>query len=462
MNPEPMTPGGVLRALAAAVDTNPDRWPGRDQWTPGADVDGLRDGGWAYVLPAAWATLTGRPGGDVLAVLHGRGALAVPESKRRKSEWTAPGPRWAGKPAAYKVSLAALADPPPDVDTLPAVTAPPTSTAPASPGPPDPDPFWDAITTDRETATWAAINGVREPADPQDGGRDCPDCGAPTHWAGGYTALVCTRGKRIRIGRDRLAADRAARYADRTRRAIPAGPSALELAETAEDAAVIADRLRGMRELLDKIPRGHPSRAAAVRGIVRIDRLAERCQAARTAVDVDSAEDDADILAAAMAGLIQTARKLARGPESADPARPAGHPLLRFFRGHDGAYGYDDDGQDVEPDDDDGQDDDDDAEELADVQPAPPGNLPLCGPCWRQGQSTPAVVRLDPHHRDGQHGIDVCAAHLPGFGPGPQIIIDYRLGRPMLPPPRFPLPAARRPPERHLIMIGPNTAVIRQ
>lgn len=107
------TPGGVLRALAAAVDTDPARWPGRDGYMPGADVDGLRDDEWLYVLPAAWRAITGSPGGDVLAVLHGRGDLAVPDANRRKSQWATKGPRWAGRPPCYKIRLSALADPAP-------------------------------------------------------------------------------------------------------------------------------------------------------------------------------------------------------------------------------------------------------------------------------------------------------------------------------------------------------------
>jgi hypothetical protein len=108
------SPREVLAALAAAVAADPARWPARDGYQPGPALDGLRDGEWLHVLPAAWKRITGQPGAAVLAVLHGRGDLAVPDSARSKGEWAAKGPRWAGRPTGYRVRLATLAAPPPD------------------------------------------------------------------------------------------------------------------------------------------------------------------------------------------------------------------------------------------------------------------------------------------------------------------------------------------------------------
>jgi hypothetical protein len=84
-----------------------------------AQLDGLRDDAWLYVYPAAWERLadeTGITEKTVLRELHSAGDLHVPESKRRRGEWTAPGPRWAGMPAVYKIRLAALDTAPADDD----------------------------------------------------------------------------------------------------------------------------------------------------------------------------------------------------------------------------------------------------------------------------------------------------------------------------------------------------------
>lgn len=190
------SPREVLAALAAAVAADPARWPGRDGYQPGGQLDGLRDGEWLHVLPAAWARITGRPGAAVLAVLHDRGDLAVLDSARSKGEWAAKGPRWAGRPTGYRIRLAALTDPAPDPD--PAITAWQAATRPpgrreasaAAPGVPAAFSARLAPDTDPAAPSWRDGLGAEIP------GMQCPDecpCGGAgvIRYASGGTGAVC-------------------------------------------------------------------------------------------------------------------------------------------------------------------------------------------------------------------------------------------------------------------------------
>lgn len=172
------TPREVLAALAAAVAADPARWPGRDGYQPGPGLDGLRDGEWLHVLPAAWKRITGQPGVAVLAVLHGRGDLAVPDSTRRRGEWAVRGPRWAGQQTGYRVRLAAVEDPPPDPAPAP---APGSDPVPQTAADPELALMWAQMPDWRGEIFWR----------PDEDAGPCPACGTVRDAEPGRTTVFC-------------------------------------------------------------------------------------------------------------------------------------------------------------------------------------------------------------------------------------------------------------------------------
>jgi hypothetical protein len=213
-----------------------------------------------------------------------------------------------------------------------------------------------------------------------DSGDDCPDCGKPRQWAGAHTVLVCPAcGRRFASPG---AIEREARYARAN--AAPgraAGPSAAELERVAEDRAVALDVLAGVRERLSMIPRGDDWRQDAVRGQHKLEQLEQRYKAARSAAELEAADDAAEVLADELGDVLSRADKLARQ----QTRRGRIGSLLRFRRGADDEYELDDDG-----------DYDDDGGEALEARP--PG-LALAyvppDPGWRRNLPPEGVAYYD-------------------------------------------------------------------
>jgi hypothetical protein len=111
----------ILRDLAESMSAERSAWAdkaGYDTWGGQYDrhrarLAGLYDGTWLYVYPSTWDALVKQAGitgsaSLALADMHDRGELHVPASRRKRGEWKAPAPRWAGNPEVYKIQRAAV------------------------------------------------------------------------------------------------------------------------------------------------------------------------------------------------------------------------------------------------------------------------------------------------------------------------------------------------------------------
>lgn len=121
----------ILTQLRSELALNRGEWPdeaayttlGESRGSAGLTVDrlavhgydkqssGVLDVQYVYVSRGAWERLcetTGADGATALRMLHEAGALHVSAGRRKRGEWTATAPNWAGRFACYKLKLSAL------------------------------------------------------------------------------------------------------------------------------------------------------------------------------------------------------------------------------------------------------------------------------------------------------------------------------------------------------------------
>jgi endogenous inhibitor of DNA gyrase (YacG/DUF329 family) len=229
-----------------------------------------------------------------------------------------------------------------------------------------------------------------------DAGRPCPDCGAPLHWIGAHTMQLCDgpqhprdRGRRYSspgaVKRERQLAE--ARAQRSTRAEIgPASPGELSDAESIE----LERRKGGLIAQLDGLDGDHLT--PDVRRVLAWFRR-----------QVDTAEREAR-LDELVELFDETGIRVRR---SILPWQSTRLALDADEYEYDDADEYDDDGQ---------ADDADQARALREA--------PLCEPCQASGQRRTAVKRVTLPGSPGR-GIDVCADHLAGYGPGASVVTSY-------------------------------------
>jgi hypothetical protein len=113
----------ILRRIAEAMSAERADWadaPGYARWGEVGDrqsrkLSGVYDETWLYVYPSAWAEIVKETGVGAsarlaLADMHARAELHVPPSRRKRGEWKAPAPTWAGSVEVYKIARAAIND----------------------------------------------------------------------------------------------------------------------------------------------------------------------------------------------------------------------------------------------------------------------------------------------------------------------------------------------------------------
>ena len=294
--------------------------------------------------------------------------------------------------------------------------------------------WWDAIAAQLAEAERAELLGVAEVADTGDGGRPCPRCGEPMRWAGGYTALICCSSEHPRPVwvRDAGALERGRAHAASKAPAARTGPAPAEAAEVDAERAVILDTLEGWRELLGKIPRGDYWRADAVRGLQRLEQLAQRCRDATTPEALEGARragarllGDGQGEPGELGELLKYARHLA--DQQARPSGAGRRGLLRLGRGRGGTWEYDDNDQA-----DDDQADDDQGEALVPARPA--ASSVLCGLCFSSSRQQLAVARISSNVPAMIPNGDVCAEHFRHYAdvtwgmPNAELIILVQYG----------------------------------
>jgi hypothetical protein len=111
----------ILRDLAESMSAERSAWAnqtGYDAWGTEKDrhrpkLSGLHDETWIYVYPTTWDAIVKQAGitgsaSLALADMHDRGELHVPSAGRRRGEWQAFAPRWAGRSRVYAIRLTAI------------------------------------------------------------------------------------------------------------------------------------------------------------------------------------------------------------------------------------------------------------------------------------------------------------------------------------------------------------------